>query len=119
MLRATSKPFSLMLRIPNWAAGAEVRSISLHSGSAPSAGAVMANRLSEDKRSSVLVLEFGGTDWGPFIQMPAALSYPMNMRRYDWGYRSEPEPHLGGRRLACPRQASRPYRALPAIQPQR
>ena len=34
--------------------------------------------------------------------MPGALSYPMNMARYDWGYRSEPEPHLGDRRLACP-----------------
>jgi len=68
-----------------------------------SAGSVMANRLSEDGRHSVLVLEFGGTDVGPFIQMPAALSYPMNMRRYDWGYTSEPEPHLGGRQLACPR----------------
>ncbi|MDT8328359.1 MAG: choline dehydrogenase, partial [Roseovarius sp.] len=40
---------------------------------------------------------------GPFIQMPGALSYPMNMARYDWGYQSEPEPHLGNRRLACPR----------------
>ena len=35
--------------------------------------------------------------------MPAALSYPMNMARYDWGFRTEPEPHLGGRRLATPR----------------
>jgi choline dehydrogenase len=47
----------------------------------------------------VLVLEYGGSDIGPLIQMPAALSYPMNMRRYDWGYWSEPEPHLGGRRI--------------------
>ena len=69
---------------------------------AGSAGCAMAYRLSEAGRS-VLVIEHGGTDWGPFIQMPAALSYPMNMRRYDWGYRSEPEPHLGGRRLAAPR----------------
>ncbi|MGI9500741.1 MAG: choline dehydrogenase [Geminicoccaceae bacterium] len=68
-----------------------------------SAGSVLAARLSEDGRHSVLVLEFGGTDAGPLIQMPAALSYPMNMKRYDWGYVSEPEPHLGGRRLACPR----------------
>ena len=45
----------------------------------------------------------GGTDAGPFIQMPAALSYPMNMKIYDWGFQSEPEPHLGGRRLATPR----------------
>ncbi len=70
---------------------------------AGSAGCAMAYRLSEDGRNTVLVLEYGGTDAGPLIQMPAALSYPMNMRRYDWGYWSEPEPHLGGRRMACPR----------------
>ena len=52
---------------------------------------------------SVAVIEHGGSDWGPFIQMPAALSYPMNMARYDWGFRTEPEPHLGGRSLATPR----------------
>ncbi|WP_210877272.1 choline dehydrogenase [Roseovarius autotrophicus] len=69
---------------------------------AGSAGSAMAYRLSEAGKS-VLVIEHGGTDAGPFIQMPGALSYPMNMRRYDWGYRTEPEPHLGGRRLACPR----------------
>ena len=68
-----------------------------------SAGAVMADRLSADGKHSVIVVEYGGSDFGPFIQMPAALSYPMNMSRYDWGYQSEPEPHLGGRRLACPR----------------
>ncbi|UUX50621.1 choline dehydrogenase [Nisaea acidiphila] len=68
-----------------------------------SAGAVMADRLSADGKHSVIVIEYGGTDIGPFIQMPAALSYPMNISRYDWGYESEPEPHLGGRRLACPR----------------
>ena len=62
----------------------------------------MAYRLSE-AGASVLVIEFGGSDMGPLIQMPAALSYPMNMPRYDWGYRSEPEPHLGGRQLATPR----------------
>ncbi|WP_099864609.1 choline dehydrogenase [Pararhizobium haloflavum] len=68
-----------------------------------SAGAAMAHRLSEDGRHSVLVLEYGGSDVGPFIQMPAALSYPMNMGIYDWGFSSEPEPHLGNRRLATPR----------------
>lgn len=68
-----------------------------------SAGAAMAYRLSEDGKNTVAVIEYGGTDYGPFIQMPAALSYPMNMRRYDWGFTTEPEPHLGGRVLATPR----------------
>ena len=69
---------------------------------AGSAGCAMAYRLSEAGRS-VIVVEFGGSDAGPFIQMPGALSYPMNMGLYDWGYRSEPEAELGGRRLATPR----------------
>ena len=68
-----------------------------------SAGATMAARLSESGQHSVIVLEYGGSDMGPLIQMPAALSYPMNMAMYDWGYKSEPEPHLGGRRLVVPR----------------
>jgi choline dehydrogenase len=68
-----------------------------------SAGSVVANRLSEDGKYSVLVIEYGGTDFGPFIQMPAALSYPMNMARYDWGFGTQPEPHLGNRVLATPR----------------
>ena len=70
---------------------------------AGSAGCVLASRLTEDGRASVLVLEYGGSDRSIFIQMPAALSIPMNSKTYNWGYRSEPEPHLGGRRLACPR----------------
>ena len=69
---------------------------------AGSAGCAMAYRLAEAGRS-VLVVEHGGSDAGPFIQMPGALSYPMNMKMYDWGFRSEPEPNLGGRRMACPR----------------
>ncbi|EJN02640.1 choline dehydrogenase [Phyllobacterium sp. YR531] len=68
-----------------------------------SAGSAMAYRLSEDGKYSVIVIEFGGTDIGPFIQMPAALSFPMNMSTYDWGFTSEPEPHLGGRTLVTPR----------------
>ena len=68
-----------------------------------SAGSALAWRLGEDGRNSVLVLEYGGTDAGPFIQMPAALSYPMNMGIYDWGFRSEPEPQLNNRRMAVPR----------------
>ena len=70
---------------------------------AGSAGCVMADRLSADGRNSVLLLEFGGSDRGPFIQMPSALSYPMNMSLYNWGFETDPEPHLGGRRLATPR----------------
>lgn len=69
---------------------------------AGSAGCAMAYRLSEAGKS-VLVIEHGGTDAGPLIQMPAALSYPMNMSHYDWGYQTQPEPHLGGRRLVTPR----------------
>jgi len=69
---------------------------------AGSAGCAMAYRLAEAGRK-VIVIEHGGSDAGPFIQMPAALSYPMNMPRYDWGYKSEPEPHLNGRELVCPR----------------
>ena len=68
-----------------------------------SAGSAMAYRLSEDGKHSVIVIEYGGTDYGPLIQMPSALSIPMNMSLYDWGFSSEPEPHLGGRRLATPR----------------
>ena len=69
---------------------------------AGSAGCAIAFRLAEAGRS-VLLVEHGGTDMGPFIRMPAALSYPMNMGRYDWGYATEPEAHMGGRRMACPR----------------
>ncbi|MBY6004993.1 choline dehydrogenase [Salipiger bermudensis] len=69
---------------------------------AGSAGCAMAYRLAEAGKR-VLVIEHGGSDAGPLIQMPGALSYPMNMKRYDWGFQSEPEPHLGGRRLATPR----------------
>ena len=69
---------------------------------AGSAGCAMAYRLAM-AGAKVIVIEHGGSDAGPLIQMPGALSYPMNMKMYDWGYRTEPEPHLGGRRLACPR----------------
>ena len=70
---------------------------------AGSAGCALAYRLSENGKYTVAVIEFGGTDAGPLIQMPAALSYPMNMSRYDWGYSTEPEPHLDNRSLATPR----------------
>jgi len=70
---------------------------------AGSAGCVLADRLTEDGKDSVLVLEYGGSDRSPWIQMPSALSIPMNMARYDWRYYTEPEPHLNGRRLHTPR----------------
>ncbi len=69
---------------------------------AGSAGSAVTYRLAEAGHS-VVVVEAGGTDLGPLIRMPGALSYPMNLPLYDWGFRTEPEPHLGGRVLACPR----------------
>lgn len=66
-----------------------------------SAGCALANRLSADPANRVLVLEAGRTDWkwDVFIHMPAALAYPIGSRFYDWKYESEPEPHMGGRRV--------------------
>ena len=63
----------------------------------------MAHRLTENKKHSVAILEYGGGDHGPFIQMPSALSYPMNMSSYNWGYSTEPEENLNNRVLSCPR----------------
>ncbi len=70
---------------------------------AGSAGSALANRLSEDVGKRVLVLEYGGSDRSVIIQMPAALSIPLNMKKYNWGYESEPEPKLDNRRINCPR----------------
>lgn len=63
----------------------------------------MAFRLSEDGKNTVAVIEYGGGDNSIFVQMPAALSYPMNMKSYNWGYNTNPEPFLDGRVLNCPR----------------
>ena len=66
-----------------------------------SAGCALANRLSADPGTSVLVLEAGRSDlrWDPFIQMPAALPIPIGNRFYDWKYETDPEPHMNGRRI--------------------
>ena len=70
---------------------------------AGSAGCVLANRLTEDPGNRVLLLEAGGSDNSVFIRMPAAFSEAMNIRRFNWGYVTQPEPGLDGRRLDCPR----------------
>ena len=70
---------------------------------AGSAGCVLADRLSADGANTVLVIEAGGSDRSIFIQMPTALSIPLKQERFSWLYYSEPEPHMNGRRLQCPR----------------
>jgi choline dehydrogenase len=70
---------------------------------AGSAGCVLANRLSANPASRVLVLEAGGRDWHPFIHMPAGLAKLVNNKRINWDYHTEPEPALAHRRLWWPR----------------
>ena len=70
---------------------------------AGSAGCVLANRISADPENRVLLVEAGGSDNNLLVQMPTALSYPMAMQRFNWGYESDPEPELNGRVINCPR----------------
>ncbi len=70
---------------------------------AGSAGCVLANRLSEDPKYKVLLLETGGSDKSIFIKMPTALSIPMNTDKYAWQFNTEKEPYLNNREMHCPR----------------
>jgi choline dehydrogenase len=64
-----------------------------------SAGSALAFRLAEAGQNRICVIEMGGSDSSPLIQMPGALSIPLNLKRYDWGFETEPEPGLGGRTI--------------------
>ena len=70
---------------------------------AGSAGCVLANRLSEDPGTTVLLLEAGGRDSSMWIHIPAGFETVMNMASVNWGYESEPETHLDGRVIDTPR----------------
>ena len=70
---------------------------------AGSAGCTLANRLSADPHNRVLLLEAGGWDRHPFIKLPLGWGKVLLNRIYDWGYDSEPQPTLGGRKIECAR----------------
>ncbi len=70
---------------------------------AGSAGCVLANRLSADGRTRVCLLEAGGSNWNPFLHIPAGWAANFNNPSVDWGYHTQPEPHLGNREIYWPR----------------
>ena len=68
-----------------------------------SAGCVLASRFSEDRGTSVLLLEAGGRDWHPVIHIPLGVGQIRQAEMFDWGYVSEPQPNLDGRRIELKR----------------
>jgi choline dehydrogenase len=64
---------------------------------------VLANRLTAQREIEVLLVEAGPPDCSIFIHMPSAFAYPLAGRTFNWAYQTEPEPHMDGRRISCPR----------------
>ena len=70
---------------------------------AGSAGCVLANRLSENPNLSICLIEAGGSDWSPFIHIPAGWASNFNNPSVDWGYHTAPEIELNERKIFWPR----------------